>query len=125
MRPLGPTPVRGLDQPIEVYELIGAGTARTRFQASAARGLTPFVGRQDERAAIDRALTRAQAGHGQVVALVAEAGVGKSRLVWEVDPLRPPQRLDGAPDRRRLVRADDRLAAGDRSARKLLPDREP
>ena len=82
-RPLGPTTVKGLEQPVDVYELIGAGTARTRLQASAVRGLTPFVGRQAEWAAIDRALTRAQSGHGHVVALVAEAGVGKSRLVWE------------------------------------------
>ena len=83
VRPLGAAPVKGLEQPVDVYELIGAGVARTRLQASAARGLTPFVGRQEERATIDRALARAQAGHGQVVALVAEAGVGKSRLVWE------------------------------------------
>jgi class 3 adenylate cyclase len=59
-RPLGPTTVKGLEQPVDVYELIGAGTARTRLQASAVRGLTPFVGRQAEWAAIDRALTRAQ-----------------------------------------------------------------
>ena len=83
VKPLGPTTVKGLEQPVDVYELIGAGMARTRLQASAARGLTRFVGRQEERAAIDRALTRAQTGQGQVVALVAEAGVGKSRLVWE------------------------------------------
>jgi class 3 adenylate cyclase/tetratricopeptide (TPR) repeat protein len=83
VRPLGPTTVKGLEQPVEVFELRGAGMARTRLQAAAARGLTPFVGRQEERAAIDRALARVRAGHGQVVALVAEAGVGKSRLVWE------------------------------------------
>jgi len=83
VRSLGPTTVKGLEQPVEVFELRGAGTARTRLQASAARGLTPFVGRQEERAAIERALARARAGHGQVVALVAEPGVGKSRLVWE------------------------------------------
>jgi len=82
-RPLGPTTVKGLEHPVEVYELTGAGAARTRLQAAAARGLTPFVGRQEERAAIDRALARVRAGHGQAVALVAEAGVGKSRLVWE------------------------------------------
>jgi class 3 adenylate cyclase/tetratricopeptide (TPR) repeat protein len=84
VRPLGPTPVKGVAEPIETFELVGAGAARTRLQASATRGLTPFVGRRDERAAIDRALERAGAGHGQVVVLVAEAGVGKSRLVWEL-----------------------------------------
>ncbi|MBA2447311.1 MAG: AAA family ATPase [Chloroflexi bacterium] len=91
VRPLGPTPVKGLDQPAEVYELVGAGAARTRLQAAAARGLTPFVGRLDERAAIDRALERARAGQGQVVALVAEPGVGKSRLLWEVTRDQPIQ----------------------------------
>jgi len=83
VRPLGPRSVRGLDDPTEVYELTGVGAARTRLQVSAARGLTPFVGRDAEWAAIDGALARARAGQGQVVALVAEPGVGKSRLVWE------------------------------------------
>ena len=82
-RPIGTREVRGFDLPVEVYEVVGAGAARTRFQATAARGLTPFVGRDEEQAAIDRALARARAGQGQVVALVADAGVGKSRLVWE------------------------------------------
>jgi predicted ATPase len=84
VRPRGPMSVMGLEQPITVYELVGVGAARTRLQAAVARGLTPFVGRDDERAAIDRALARAQAGQGQVVALVGEPGVGKSRLVYEV-----------------------------------------
>jgi class 3 adenylate cyclase/tetratricopeptide (TPR) repeat protein len=84
VRPRGPMSVKGLEQPITVYELVGVGAARTRLQAAVARGLTPFVGRDDERAAIDRALARAQAGQGQVVALVGEPGVGKSRLVYEV-----------------------------------------
>jgi predicted ATPase len=57
---------------------------RRRLQAAAARGLTPFVGRQHELEAVQQALAQAQAGHGQVVALVGEAGVGKSRLVYEV-----------------------------------------
>jgi class 3 adenylate cyclase/tetratricopeptide (TPR) repeat protein len=84
LRPLGPTPVRGLDRPIEVFEVVGAGAARTRLQASAARGLTPFVGRENEQTAIERAFAQVKDGRGQVVALVAEAGVGKSRLVREV-----------------------------------------
>jgi class 3 adenylate cyclase/tetratricopeptide (TPR) repeat protein len=81
---LGPVPVKGLAEPVEVFELTGASQLRRRLQAAAARGLTPFVGRQHELAALHRALTQAQAGHGQVVALVGEAGVGKSRLVHEV-----------------------------------------
>jgi class 3 adenylate cyclase len=81
---LGPVPVKGLAEPVEVFELVGASTMRRRLQAAAARGLTPFVGRQHELEAVQQALAQAQAGHGQVVALVGEAGVGKSRLVYEV-----------------------------------------
>src|SRR5207247_8265059 len=61
----------------------GASTIRRRLQASVARGLTRFVGRQQELAALQQALERAGAGQGQVVAVVGEAGVGKSRLVYE------------------------------------------
>src|SRR4030095_4823112 len=61
----------------------GASTIRGRLQASAARGLTRFVGRQQELMALQQALERAGAGHGQVVALVGEAGVGKSRTIYE------------------------------------------
>ena len=81
---LGPVPVKGLAEPVEVFELVGASHLRRRLQAAAARGLTPFVGRQHELEALHQALAQAQAGHGQVVALVGEAGVGKSRLVYEV-----------------------------------------
>ena len=80
---LGQFPVKGLPDPVEVFELIGASAIRRRLQASAARGLTRFVGRQQELAALQQALERAGAGHGQVVAVVGEAGVGKSRLVYE------------------------------------------
>jgi tetratricopeptide (TPR) repeat protein len=80
---LGQFPVKGLPEPVEVFELVGASAIRRRLQASAARGLTRFVGRQQELAALQQALERAGAGHGQVVAVVGEAGVGKSRLVYE------------------------------------------
>ncbi len=80
---LGPVPVKGLVEPVEVFDLAGASRLRRRLQAAAARGLTPFVGRQPELDAVHQALARAQTGHGQVVALVGEAGVGKSRLVYE------------------------------------------
>src|SRR5207237_4971480 len=63
--------------------LVGASGIRRRLQATAARGLTRFVGRDTEFAALVQALERAGAGHGQVVAAVGEAGVGKSRLVYE------------------------------------------
>jgi class 3 adenylate cyclase/tetratricopeptide (TPR) repeat protein len=81
---LGPIPIKGLPEPVEVYELVGASTLRGRFQAGVVRGLTQFVGRDQELATVQHALAQASAGHGQVVALVGEAGVGKSRLVYEV-----------------------------------------
>jgi class 3 adenylate cyclase/tetratricopeptide (TPR) repeat protein len=80
---LGPVPVKGLDAPVEVFELVGASGIRRRLQATVARGLTRFVGRDTEFTALVLALQRARAGHGQVVAVVGEAGVGKSRLVYE------------------------------------------
>jgi class 3 adenylate cyclase len=82
-RPLGEVPVKGLETPTPVYELTGIVPARSRFQASAARGLTQFVGRESELQQLAQALERAAAGHGQAVAVVGEAGVGKSRLLWE------------------------------------------
>ncbi len=83
VKELGPVPVKGLEHPLEVYEILGAGPTRTRLQAAAARGLTRFVGRDAELDALRRALDKARAGHGQLVALVGEPGVGKSRLFWE------------------------------------------
>ena len=80
---LGPIPVKGLSDPVEVFELTGASSLRRRLQAAAARGLTRFVGRQPEVEAVRQARERAGTGHGQIVALVGEAGVGKSRLVYE------------------------------------------
>jgi tetratricopeptide (TPR) repeat protein len=81
---LGPVPVKGLADPVEIFELLGASGTQRRVQAAAPRGLTRFVGRQTEMATLTDAMARAGAGHGQVVALVGEAGVGKSRLVYEL-----------------------------------------
>jgi class 3 adenylate cyclase/tetratricopeptide (TPR) repeat protein len=81
---LGPVPVKGLMEPVEVFELVEASAIRRRLQAAAMRGLTRFVGRETELVALQQALARAEAGQGQVVALVGEAGVGKSRLVYEL-----------------------------------------
>ena len=83
VKSLGPVNVKGLTEPVEVYEITGAGPVRSRLQAAAARGLTRFVGRSAEFETLCQALERAGAGHGQVVALVGEPGVGKSRLFWE------------------------------------------
>ncbi|MGH7331400.1 MAG: AAA family ATPase, partial [Candidatus Rokuibacteriota bacterium] len=79
----GPAPVKGLAAPIEIFELAGASPVRSRLHAAAARGLTPFVGRDTEIELLRQALGRAGEGHGQIVAVIGEPGVGKSRLVWE------------------------------------------
>jgi class 3 adenylate cyclase/tetratricopeptide (TPR) repeat protein len=80
---LGPVVVKGLVDPVEVFELVGVSSTRTRLQAFAVRGLTRFVGRQAEFEALRQALERASTSHGQVVAVIGEPGVGKSRLVYE------------------------------------------
>jgi class 3 adenylate cyclase/tetratricopeptide (TPR) repeat protein len=81
--PIGPVPVKGLPGPVDVFELAGPSATRTRLQAAAARGLTLFVGRGQELVHLRQALDKAQRGQGQVVAVVGEPGVGKSRLLWE------------------------------------------
>jgi predicted ATPase len=81
IQPLGPLQVKGFSASVEVFELLGATGIRNRFQAAAARGLSSFVGRQAEIDAFRR--FTAQAGGGQVLALVGDAGMGKSRLVRE------------------------------------------
>jgi class 3 adenylate cyclase/tetratricopeptide (TPR) repeat protein len=84
VKSLGPVPVKGLGEPVEVFELTGAGAVRTRLEAAARRGLTRFVGRSAELEQLRDALDRASHGRGQVVAVVGEPGVGKSRLFWEL-----------------------------------------
>jgi class 3 adenylate cyclase/tetratricopeptide (TPR) repeat protein len=83
LKPLGPTRVKGVTEPVNVYEVIGLGPLRTRLQRAAGRGLTKFVGREREMAAMKDAAERAIGGHGQIVAAMAEAGTGKSRLFFE------------------------------------------
>jgi class 3 adenylate cyclase/predicted ATPase len=83
LRALRATAVKGVSKPVEAYEVLGPGALRTHFELSARRGLTRFVGRERELEQIERALTRAIEGSGQVVAVVAEAGTGKSRLFYE------------------------------------------
>ncbi len=83
VNPLGPLAVKGLEERLEVFEVMGAGTLRSRMEAAAARGLTRFVGREAELQIVNQALEKARAGRGQVVALVGDPGVGKSRLFWE------------------------------------------
>ena len=83
LRPLGPAHVKGISEPINVHEVVGLGPLRTRLQRSAGRGLSKFVGRAKENEALKRAASRAHSGAGQIVAVVAEPGVGKSRLFFE------------------------------------------
>jgi class 3 adenylate cyclase/tetratricopeptide (TPR) repeat protein len=83
VKPLGPVNVRGIGGPIDVYEVVGAGPVRTRLQASASRGFTRFVGRDAEVEQLRQAQEQARAGHGQIVTVVGEPGVGKSRLFYE------------------------------------------
>jgi hypothetical protein len=83
MRSLGALPIKGLAEPTPVYEVTGAGYARTRLQVATHRGLTRFIGREVELDLLESAQRRALSGDGQVVAIVGEAGVGKSRLMHE------------------------------------------
>lgn len=89
---LGAVPVKGLTDPLEVHELTGADPAWSRFQAATRRGLTRFVGRDAELEQLRQVQQLASDGHGQVVAIVADAGVGKSRLVYELSHSRAPER---------------------------------
>jgi predicted ATPase len=84
VKSLGPVNVKGMNESIEAHEVTGAGPVRSRLQAAAARGFTRFVGRALEFAALCQALDKARTGQGQIVALVGEPGVGKSRLFWEL-----------------------------------------
>jgi len=83
MKPVGPVAVKGIDNPIQIYEVTGAGAARTRLEVAAERGLTRFVGRDVELEQLRRAQRLAGDGQGQVIAIVGEAGLGKSRLLDE------------------------------------------
>jgi class 3 adenylate cyclase len=83
LRDLGETRIKGLNDPLHVFELDAVGRVHSRLDVSGARGFTKFVGRQSEVAALEAALERAIAGNAQVVGVVAEAGTGKSRLCYE------------------------------------------
>jgi class 3 adenylate cyclase len=84
LKPLGATKVKGVSEPINIYEVTGLGPLRTRLQRSAGRGLTKFVGREREMEALKHAADQAKGGqHGQIAAAMAEPGVGKSRLFFE------------------------------------------
>src|SRR2546428_345315 len=109
--PLGPVPVKGLPEPVEVYELLRAGVVHSRLQAAVARGLTRFVGREAELEHLGQALARAGAGHGQVVAGGGEAGRGEDPQWHACDP---PQR------RRRTLEAIKHLLLRESQVQPLL-----
>ena len=83
LKSLGAAEIKGVEAPLNVYEVLGAGPLRTRLQISARRGLTRFVGRQSELDQMQRALEEAKAGHSQIVGVMGEPGLGKSRLFYE------------------------------------------
>jgi class 3 adenylate cyclase len=80
---LGPTQVKGSTELLSIYEVLGVGPLRTRLQVAARRGFVRFVGRQGEMEQMRRALEQAKGGHGQIVTVMGEPGVGKSRLCYE------------------------------------------
>jgi len=80
---LGPVPVKGRREPVQVYRVIGRRRGRTRLEVSVERGLTELVGRERELAVLHECLARAKSGRGQAVGIVGEPGVGKSRLLYE------------------------------------------
>ncbi len=83
-QPLGALALKGKSEPMEAWEVLAAGEHRTRLDVGAARGLTPFVARSRELRLLHECIDQVQAGHGQVVFLVGEAGIGKSRLLLEL-----------------------------------------
>jgi class 3 adenylate cyclase len=91
LRESGLTEVKGVAQPINVYEVIGTGPLHGHFDLAVRRGLTKFVGREHELEQMQHALELAMSGHGQMVAVVAEAGTGKSRLFHEFKATLPPE----------------------------------
>jgi class 3 adenylate cyclase/tetratricopeptide (TPR) repeat protein len=80
---LGEREIKGKEKPIRVYQVIAPSTRRTRFDVSAERGLTPLVGRQRELELLLEAYERAKEGRGQAVSIISDAGIGKSRLLYE------------------------------------------
>ncbi|MFQ5874022.1 MAG: adenylate/guanylate cyclase domain-containing protein, partial [Dehalococcoidia bacterium] len=82
-RPLGPVEVKGKAEPVTVYEVVGLGPIRSRIEAAELRGLTKFVGRMPEMEHLMVCYRRVKEGQGQMVGIVGEAGVGKSRLLLE------------------------------------------
>ncbi len=82
-KPLGETQIKGVAESLPIYEVLGAGPLRTKLQVSVRRGLTRFVGRHSELEHLQQALAQGRAGRGQIVGVMGEPGLGKSRLFYE------------------------------------------
>jgi class 3 adenylate cyclase/tetratricopeptide (TPR) repeat protein len=80
---LGEKKVKGKEEPVKVYQVIAPSTRRTKFDVSAERGLTPFIGRERELELLLDGFQRAKLGKGQAFSIISEAGCGKSRLLYE------------------------------------------
>ena len=80
---MGKAQIKGVSEPLEIYEVQGVGALRTRLQVAVRRGLSRFVGRQGEMDGMKRSLQLAEEGKGQIVAVLGDPGVGKSRLFYE------------------------------------------
>jgi predicted ATPase len=80
---LGEKKVKGKVEPVRVYQVIAPSTRRTKFDVSAERGLTPFIGRERELELLLDGFQRAKLSKGQAFSIISEAGVGKSRLLYE------------------------------------------
>jgi class 3 adenylate cyclase len=83
LKALGETQVKGMEAPLNVFEVTGVGPLRTRLQVAARRGLSRFVGRHSELDQMQQALVQVKSGHGQIVGVMGEPGLGKSRLFYE------------------------------------------
>jgi predicted ATPase len=80
---LGEKQIKGNEEPVKVYQVIAPSTRRTKFDVSAERGLTPFIGREREFELLLDGFERVKTGKGQAFSIISEAGVGKSRLLYE------------------------------------------
>jgi adenylate cyclase len=83
LKDLGEFEIKGVSRPVRSFELVGVGSARSRLDLSRERGFSRFVGRAEEMSVLDGALERAEQGEGAVIGVVAEPGVGKSRICHE------------------------------------------
>ena len=122
-RPLGAQVVKGKAEPVNVYEVVRTRGLRTRLEVGAEQGLTPFVGREPELTLLQERWADARAGRGQVVCLMGEAGIGKSRLLLEFQRRLADAPSDVADGPVHLLRQGDSVSAHHRPLETQLSDR--